>query len=208
MDPAVLQVLLGQRGPSSTSRTRLQSRQFPSHVGDPRSDQGLVADEPQGKADQDRGEGRKPRPLCRLPYGGSSDPKKPLRRRPAAHRRTATAASHVNSMRRSVSRVRQNPQEKCVLIAKSSALSTFDLASACLGAVRRRAGGSQADGSSLPRARCGRTLDLKPGAIRRMSVKEIHLPEGGQVGVAVIAGLYFGRECSSRWLFRRGLTNL
>jgi hypothetical protein len=27
--------------------------------------------------------------------------------------------------------VRQNPQEKCVLIAKSSALSTFDLASAC-----------------------------------------------------------------------------
>jgi hypothetical protein len=41
-----------------------------------------------------------------------------------------------------------------------------------------------------------------------MSVEEIHLPEGGQVGVAVIAGLYFGRECSSRWLFRRGLTNL
>ena len=31
--------------------------------------------------------------------------------------------------RRSVSRVRQNPHEKCVLIAKSSALSTFDLAS-------------------------------------------------------------------------------
>ena len=59
-----------------------------------------------------------------------------------------------------MSRVRQNPQEKCVLIAKSSALSTFDLASACLGAVRRRAGGSQADGSSLPRARCGRRLDL------------------------------------------------
>jgi hypothetical protein len=57
-------------------------------------------------------------------------------------------------------RVRQNPQEKCVLIVKSSALSTFDLASACLGAVRRRAGGSQADGSSLPRARCGRRLGL------------------------------------------------
>jgi hypothetical protein len=89
---------------------------------------------------------------CRLPDGGSSDPKKPLRRRPAAHRRTATAASHVNSMRRPVSRVRQNPQEKCVLIAKSSALSTFDWASACLGAVRRRAGGSQADGSGLQRA--------------------------------------------------------
>ena len=36
--PAILPVLLGQRGKSSTSRTRLQSRQFPSHVGDPRSD--------------------------------------------------------------------------------------------------------------------------------------------------------------------------
>jgi hypothetical protein len=36
-----------------------------------------------------------------------------------------------------VSRIRQNPKEKCVLIAKSSALSTFGLASACLGAVRR-----------------------------------------------------------------------
>ena len=54
---------------------------------------------------------------------------------PAAHRRTATAARHVNSMRRLVSRVRQNPKKKCVLIAKSSSLSTFDLASACLGAV-------------------------------------------------------------------------
>src|SRR5271167_4301087 len=55
---------------------------------------------------------------------------------------------------------RQNPQEKCVLIAKSSALSTFDLASACLGAVRRRAGGNQADGSVLPGARNGRRLGL------------------------------------------------
>ena len=34
-----------------------------------------------------------------------------------------------------MSRVPQKPQEKCVLIAKSSTLSTFDLASACLGAV-------------------------------------------------------------------------
>src|SRR5208283_4599121 len=67
-------------------------------------------------------------------HGGSSDPKKPLRRHPAADLGTATAAGRVNSVRRSVSRIRQNPQEKCVLIAKSSALSTFGLASACLGA--------------------------------------------------------------------------
>ena len=158
VDAAFLSLIRRQRGPASASRARLQSWQFPAHAGDARADQGLV--QPEGKADQDRRESRQPRPVCRLPDGGSRDPKKPLRRRPAAHRRTATAASHVNSMRRSVSRVRQNPQEKCVLIAKSSALSTFDLASACLGAVRRRAGGNQADGSGLPGARNGRRLGL------------------------------------------------
>ena len=130
------------------------------HAGNARADQGLVTVEPEGEAKQDRRKGRQPRPLYRLPDGGSGGPKKPLRRHPAAHSRTATAASHVNSVRRSVSRVLQNQQEKCVLTAKSSALSPFDLASACLGAVRRRAGGSQADGSSSPRARCGRRLDL------------------------------------------------
>ena len=46
------------------------------------------------------------------------------------------------------------------MIAKSSALSLFDLASACLGVVRRRAGGSQADGSGLPGARNGRRLGV------------------------------------------------
>ena len=63
-------------------------------------------------------------------------------------------------MRRSVSRVLQNQQETCVLTAKSSALSLFDLASACLGVVRRRAGGSQAEGSRLPGARNRRRLGV------------------------------------------------
>jgi hypothetical protein len=59
-----------------------------------------------------------------------------------------------------VSRVLQNQQETCVLTAKSSALSLFDLASACLGVVRRRAGGSQAEGSRLPGARNRRRLGV------------------------------------------------
>jgi hypothetical protein len=46
------------------------------------------------------------------------------------------------------------------LTAKSSALSLFDLASACLGVVRRRAGGSQAEGSRLPGARHRRRLGV------------------------------------------------
>ena len=46
------------------------------------------------------------------------------------------------------------------MTAKSSALSLFDLASACLGVVRRRAGGSQAEGSRLPGARNRRRLGV------------------------------------------------
>jgi hypothetical protein len=46
------------------------------------------------------------------------------------------------------------------LIADSLALSTFDLASACFGALRRQAGGSQANDSGLPEAGNGRSLGL------------------------------------------------
>ena len=68
---------------------------------------------------------------------GSSAATRPRGPRRRQARWVASRRAEVNSMRRSVSRVRQNPQGKCVLIAKSSAFSTFDLASACLGAVRR-----------------------------------------------------------------------
>src|ERR1700734_2127767 len=55
-----------------------------------------------------------------------------------------------------------------------SALSTFDLASACLGAVRRRQSGGRFElTTSLPRARCGRRLGLNRQAIRRMSGKGV-----------------------------------
>jgi hypothetical protein len=47
------------------SCARLQSRQFPAHFGNAGTDQGLVADEPEGEADQDRRVGGEPRPLHR-----------------------------------------------------------------------------------------------------------------------------------------------
>ena len=43
-------------------------------AGNTRTDQGLVADEPEGKADQDRREGRQPRPLRRIPDGAVAIP--------------------------------------------------------------------------------------------------------------------------------------
>ena len=107
MDATLVPLFRRQRRPPSASCPRLQSRQLPAHARHARADQRLVADEPQGETDQDWREGREPRAICRFSDGRNRHPKKPLRRHPAAHRRTATAASHVNSMRRSVSRVRQ-----------------------------------------------------------------------------------------------------
>jgi hypothetical protein len=52
----------------------------------------LVADEPEGKADQDRREDREPRPLCRVSDGRSRHSQKCVRRHFAAHRGTAAAA--------------------------------------------------------------------------------------------------------------------
>src|SRR5215510_3677276 len=58
-----------QRRAAPASCARLQPRQFPAHAGDAGADQGLVADESDGKADQGRREGGEPRPLCYLPDG-------------------------------------------------------------------------------------------------------------------------------------------
>ena len=67
-----------------------------------RADQRLVADNPEREAHQDRGEGHQPRPLCRLPDGRGRHSEKSVRRHPAADRRTAVAAGHIDSVKRSV----------------------------------------------------------------------------------------------------------
>ena len=96
-----------------------------------------------------------------------------------------------------MSRVLQNQQETCVLTAKSSALSLFDLASACLGVVRRRAGGSQAEGSRLPGARNRRRLGVnrqQSGGCRLRSLAQARKPwirERDPTGESV-EGIVFG----------------
>jgi hypothetical protein len=57
VDATVVPNVRRQRGAAPASCARLQSRQFPAHAGDAGADQGLVADESEGKADQDRREG-------------------------------------------------------------------------------------------------------------------------------------------------------
>src|SRR5450830_1905519 len=71
VDAVVMPDVRRERRPASASYAGLQSRQFLADARNTGADQGLVADEPEGEADQDRREGRAPRTLCRLPDGGS-----------------------------------------------------------------------------------------------------------------------------------------
>ena len=89
----------GQRRAAPASCARLQSWEFLAHTGDAGADQGLVADEPKGKADQDWREGREPRPLHRLPDGRGRHPKANVPGHSTPHRRTTAAASACANMR-------------------------------------------------------------------------------------------------------------
>ena len=93
-------VLEASAPPPSASCARLQSRQLLAHAGNARPDQGLVADEPEGEADQDRREGRQPRPLRRIPDGRGRHSKADVPGDSAADRGTAAAAAPRASMRR------------------------------------------------------------------------------------------------------------
>src|SRR5260221_8825515 len=63
-------------------------------------DQGLVADELEGEADQDRREGGEPRTLCRLPNGGGRHPTTNVPGDSAADRGTTAATTTRASMKR------------------------------------------------------------------------------------------------------------
>ena len=57
VDAAVVPDVRRQRGAAPASYARVQSRQLPARAGNARTDQGLVADEPEGEADQNRRKG-------------------------------------------------------------------------------------------------------------------------------------------------------
>ena len=78
-----------------------------SHACDAGADQGLVADEPKGEADQDRREGGEPRTLRRLPNGGGRHPTTNVPGDSAADRGTTAAATTRASMKRRLSRVQE-----------------------------------------------------------------------------------------------------
>jgi hypothetical protein len=112
VDATVVPNVRRQRGAAPASCARLQPRQFPGHAGDAGADQGLVADDLDGQADQDRREGGEPRPLCYLPDGRGRHRTANVPRDFAAHRGTAAAATTSASVRRSMSYIQEQPTER------------------------------------------------------------------------------------------------
>src|SRR6266568_3110850 len=100
VDPAVVQDVRCQRRAAPASCARLQSWQLSPHACNTGADQGLVADELEGEADQDRREGGEPRTLCRLPNGGGRHPTTNVPGDSAADRETTAAATTHASMKR------------------------------------------------------------------------------------------------------------
>ncbi len=80
-----------QRGASSAARAGPRPGQHPAHARLARGGGKLVADDASREADQDRSEGRVPRPLHHLPDGGGRHPRNPVRRHPAPDRRAAAS---------------------------------------------------------------------------------------------------------------------
>ena len=93
VDTPVVPFLRRQRGPSSVARAGLQSRQLHADAGDAEDRGAVVADQPAGKIDQDRREGRQPRPLRYVSDGRGSGTATDVRGYPLAHRAAAVTAS-------------------------------------------------------------------------------------------------------------------
>jgi hypothetical protein len=99
---------------------RSQPRQFPAHAGDAGADQGLVVDDLEGQADQDRREGSEPRPLCYLPDGRGRHRTANVPRDFAAHRGATAAATTSASVRCSMSCIPEQPTEGVRLNAREN----------------------------------------------------------------------------------------
>src|SRR5215469_14792079 len=111
VDTAVVQDDRGQRRAAPTSCARLQSWQLSPHACNTGADQGLVADELEGEADQDRREGGEPRTLCYLPDGRGRHHTANVPGDFAAHRGATAAATTSASVRRSMSCIQEQPTE-------------------------------------------------------------------------------------------------
>jgi len=105
MDPPVVPLLCRQRRAPSTPRPCLQPWQFYADAGDAEDRGAVVADQPAREADQDRREGRQPRPLRYVSDGRGSGTTTDVRGYPLAHCAAAVTAS--TSMTGRLGQIRQ-----------------------------------------------------------------------------------------------------
>src|SRR5215475_5824088 len=158
-----------QRGASAASCARLQPWQLPAHTGDTRADQGLVAVEPEGEADQDRREGGEPRPLCRLPDGRGRHPAANVSGDFAADRGTTAAATTSASVRRSISCIQEQPTEG----VRPNARENGQIRPSTKRSGYRGAGSDQHLASVLQEGRENANIDAGLGFIWRISVHPV-----------------------------------
>src|SRR5262249_13281159 len=150
-----------------TSCARLQSWQLSPHACNTGADQGLVADELEGEADQDRREGGEPRTLCRLPNGGGRHPTTNVPGDSAAHGGATAAATTSASVRRCHA-FKSNRQKECVQMPGKMARSDPRPSVR----VTRSAGSGQHLASVLQEGRENANIDASLGFIWRISAHE------------------------------------
>lgn len=108
-DAALVPVVRRKRSPTPASRAGVQSWQLPSDVGDSRGDCRVVVDNAAREADQDRREGRQPRPVCRVSDGGGRDPAQVVRRHRRENRFASIAAVGGGNMITPADYMRRKP---------------------------------------------------------------------------------------------------
>src|SRR5215472_15501248 len=115
-----------QRRASSAPRIGLQPWQFHADIRDAEHGGAVVADQPAREADQDRCQGRQPRPLRDLPDGRNRGATADVRRHPVADR--PAAGTTCASMREQKDQMRHATTAKvCLDLAKSERLTVLAL---------------------------------------------------------------------------------
>ena len=100
VDLPVLPRKESQRGPAPASRPSLQPVQFHAHPRPARRGGRLVIDHHPGEVGEDRRQGRRARPLCRLPDGRSGGARRPVRAWPRPDRQPPAARTSAMLTRR------------------------------------------------------------------------------------------------------------
>src|SRR5216684_1815001 len=181
MDAAVVPDVRGQRRAAPASCARLQSWQLSPHACDTGADQGLVADELEGEADQDRREGGEPRTLCRLPNGGGRHPTTNVPGDSAADRGTTAAATTRASMKRLiVTRV----QAQSTGGMRPDASENSQISPSTIVRAARAAGSHPHLASVLLQGRKSANIHASSGGIRGIpDYIDKHLKIGGLLGM-------------------------